>query len=253
MPAHRTPHDPAVRATPSVPTPESGRVPPNPTTDAISEAATRASAPAPRSPAPPPKRHGPAHPWRWLAVGAAVVVAVTSFVPNPAVVAGTATGEVLPSWSNIPAPTAAVARPTRVRIPAIGVDSAIVDIGVDATGVLVPPEGPDVTGWFTKGSAPGDVGPALLAGHVDSHAGPAVFFRLGDLGPGDEVLVDREDGSTAKFTVATTTRVPKTAFPTDLVYAPVPTPVLRLVTCGGTLDTAARSYRDNVIVEAVPE
>jgi sortase (surface protein transpeptidase) len=156
-----------------------------------------------------------------------------------------------PSWTMEPTPTeAAVAAPARVRIPAIGVDSAIVDIGVDAAGALVPPATTDVTGWFAAGPAPGAVGPALLAAHVDSRAGPGVFFRLVDLRPGDEVTVERADRTAVVFVVVGTTRVAKTAFPTDLVYSPLPVPALRLVTCGGSFDHSARSYRDNLIVDA---
>jgi sortase (surface protein transpeptidase) len=159
-----------------------------------------------------------------------------------------------PSWSTDPVEQGGteVAAPTRVRIPAIGVDNPVVDVGVDGTGALVPPSGPDDIGWFTGGSTPGGIGSALMAGHVDGRGGPAVFFRLTDLRPGDEIMVDRADGSTVAFVVDSTTRVAKTAFPTELVYAPLPTPLLRLVTCGGSLDTAAHSYRDNVIVEASP-
>jgi len=156
-----------------------------------------------------------------------------------------------PSWTVEPTPVAAaVAPPARVRIPAIGVDSAVVDIGVDATGALVPPPTTDVTGWFAAGPAPGAVGPALLAAHVDSRAGPGVFFRLVDLRPGDEVTVRRTDGTSVVFVVTGTSRVAKTAFPTDLVYSPLPVAALRLVTCGGSFDHTARSYRDNLIVDA---
>lgn len=155
-----------------------------------------------------------------------------------------------PVWTVAQAPAAVpVAPPVRVRIPAIGVDSAIVSIGVDATGVLVPPATTDVTGWFGAGPAPGAVGPALLAGHVDSRTGPGVFFRLVDLRPGAEVTVDRADGTSVVFVVVSAARVAKAAFPTDLVYSPLPVAALRLITCGGTFDHAARSYRDNIIVD----
>jgi sortase (surface protein transpeptidase) len=162
---------------------------------------------------------------------------------------GDAAALLSPNWTDEQAP-AAVARPVRLRIPAIGVDSAIVDIGVDAAGALVPPERPDLVGWFAGGPAPGGVGPTVLAGHVDSRTGPAVFYHLANLRPGDTVTIERADASTASFTVVSRRRVAKAAFPTDLVYAPLPVPLLRLVTCGGTFDRAASSYRDNVIVEA---
>lgn len=159
--------------------------------------------------------------------------------------------EPTPSWTMAPTPAeAVVAPPARVRIPAIGVDSAVVTIGVDAAGALVPPATTDVTGWFSAGPAPGAVGPALLAAHVDSRAGPGVFFRLVELRPGDEVTVERTDGTSVVFVVTGTTRVAKTAFPTDLVYSPLPVPALRLVTCGGSFDHSARSYRDNIVVDA---
>lgn len=171
------------------------------------------------------------------------VVAVARVEPPPAAPS--------PVWTvEVPPVTAPVAPPVRVRIPAIGVDSAIVGIGVDAAGVLVPPATTDVTGWFGAGPAPGAVGPALLAGHVDSRAGPGVFFRLVELRPGAEITVDRADGTSVVFVVVSATRVAKAAFPTELVYSPLPVAALRLITCGGTFDHAARSYRDNVIVDA---
>jgi sortase (surface protein transpeptidase) len=142
------------------------------------------------------------------------------------------------------------AAPTRVRVPAIGVDSRLVRLGVDDDGALVPPEDFATAGWFTGGPAPGETGPAVIAGHVDSYRGPAVFFRLAELEEGDEVLVDRADGTAARFTVTAVDRYPKDDFPTDQVYGPAPRPELRLITCGGEFDPDARSYRDNVVVSA---
>ncbi|GLZ31891.1 hypothetical protein Lesp02_40790 [Lentzea sp. NBRC 105346] len=146
-----------------------------------------------------------------------------------------------------------VPRPVGLRVPAIGVTSPLAELGIDASGALVPPERFDVAGWFAAGPAPGGPGPALLAGHVDSRAGPGVFHRLGSLRPGDLVLVSRADGSELRYVVSRTYSVAKTAFPTDLVYAPAPRSELRLVTCGGSFDPSVRSYRDNVIVEALLE
>jgi hypothetical protein len=147
--------------------------------------------------------------------------------------------------------TADVAEPLRVRVPAIDVDSPLVDLGVDAGGVLVPPEDFSRAGWLADGTPPGAVGPAVIAGHVDSSEGPAVFFRLGELTAGDTILVDRADGSTARFEVREVGRYPKDAFPTEEVYGPTPHAELRLITCGGRFDRDARSYEDNVVVTAV--
>jgi hypothetical protein len=114
------------------------------------------------------------------------------------------------------------AAPTRVRVPAIDVDSRLVRLGVDDEGALVPPEDFARAGWFTGGPAPGETGPAVIAGHVDSHRGPAVFFRLAELEEGDEVLVERADGTAARFTVTAVDRYPKDDFPTGQVYGPTP-------------------------------
>ena len=129
----------------------------------------------------------------------------------------------------------------------------LVRLHLDSAGALVPPGDFGLAGWYAGGPAPGQPGPAVLAGHVDSRAGPAVFYRLGELVPGEEVLVHRADGGTLRYRVAGTVRYPKARFPTGLVYAPVPDTELRLITCGGTFDRAARSYRDDVVVTAVAE
>lgn len=143
------------------------------------------------------------------------------------------------------------AAPVRVQMPSIGVDSPLVELGVDGDGVLVPPADFAQAGWYEGGPAPGDVGPAVIAGHVDSRSGPAVFFRLDELVVGDEVLVERTDGTTVRFTVSGSERYPKDAFPTEDVYGPTPRAELRLITCGGEFDRDRRSYRDNVVVTAV--
>ncbi|SFR28113.1 Sortase family protein [Lentzea waywayandensis] len=159
-----------------------------------------------------------------------------------------------PVSSQPPAPMAAdgaVPRPIAVRVPVIGVRSALVDLAVGGAGELVPPQRYDQAGWFAAGPAPGAHGPAMIAGHVDSRAGPGVFGRLHELKVGDEVIVARVDGSELRFVVRKTYSTPKTAFPTDLVYSPTPVSELRLVTCGGAFDQASRNYQDNVIVEAV--
>jgi sortase (surface protein transpeptidase) len=143
--------------------------------------------------------------------------------------------------------------PVRLRIPAIGVDTGLQRLGRARDGTVEVPSGRhkwEEAGWYAGGTRPGDPGSAVLLGHVDSTAGPAVFYRLRELRPGDRVEVARADGSRARFTVERVARYPKTRFPTDDVYYPTLTPRLRLVTCGGSFDPAAGSYRANVIVFA---
>jgi sortase (surface protein transpeptidase) len=146
--------------------------------------------------------------------------------------------------------TAQVADPARVRIPAIGVDARVLPLAVDTQGVLPPPPTNEDTGWWRAGPEPGEAGPAVIVGHVDSQEGPAVFFRLRQLVQGDEIAVDRVDGSTMVFAVERVERHPKDAFPTDAVYGPTPDARLRLVTCGGEFDRSTRHYIDNVVVFA---
>ena len=148
---------------------------------------------------------------------------------------------------------AAVALPVRVRIPAAGVNSALQRLGKAPDGTIEVPSSFEEAGWYAEGPRPGQPGPAVLLGHVDSRAGPAVFYHLRELTPGTPVQVDREDGSTVSFRVTAVARVPKIRFPTDLVYGATLQPSLRLVTCGGTFDYATRNYLDNVIVYAEPE
>jgi hypothetical protein len=142
--------------------------------------------------------------------------------------------------------------PTWLRIAKIGVDSALVPLHLDSGGSLEVPKDYRTPGWYAEGTAPGDIGPAVIAGHVDSVAAPAVFYRLGDLRPDDAVQVQR-DGRWVKFRVVSTGRYPKGHFPTAEVYGPTPDAQLRLITCGGSFDRARNSYRDNVVVFAIME
>jgi sortase (surface protein transpeptidase) len=143
-----------------------------------------------------------------------------------------------------------VAEPVRLRIPALQIDAPLTHLGVAPDQTIEVPADFAVPGWFDQGPRPGQPGPAVILGHVDSKAGPAVFYRLNRLPVGAEVFVDRADGSTVDFRVRGTQHVLKTAFPTDLVYAPTLEPSLRLVTCGGPFDHTKSSYLDNVIVYA---
>jgi len=144
--------------------------------------------------------------------------------------------------------------PVRLEIPSIGVDTGLQRLGKEPDGTVAVPGGRhrwDEAGWYAGGPRPGDLGSAVILGHVDSRSdGPAVFYRLRELRRGDQIRVVRVDGSVVRFTVDRVEQYPKTRFPTDDVYYPTGTPRLRLVTCGGTFDYEQRSYRSNVIVFA---
>ncbi|MCW3815574.1 class F sortase [Micromonospora sp. DR5-3] len=143
--------------------------------------------------------------------------------------------------------------PTTISIPRIGVNAEIMSLGLNADGsVQVPPlEQAMKAGWYSLGASPGEVGNAVIVGHVDSaKLGPAVFFNLGALKAGDTISVARQDGSTATFAVNEVKSYPKTAFPTEVVYGPSDKPSLRVVTCGGQFDQSSGSYLNNVIAFA---
>ena len=144
----------------------------------------------------------------------------------------------------------APADPVRLRLPALDLDGPLQRLGLLPDGSVAVPDRPDVAGWYGGGPRPGQPGPAVILGHVDSRDGPGIFLNLARLTAGTAIHIDRADGSTASFHVIAVTQVPKARFPTDLVYAPTLQPTLRLVTCGGSFDRARRSYRDNVIVFA---
>jgi hypothetical protein len=140
--------------------------------------------------------------------------------------------------------------PVPVRTPGIDVDAAVVDLGLDEDGTLEVPTDFGVTGWYTGRSVPGDIGPSVVGGHMDSQTGLAVFFELSRLEVGDLIQIDRSDGLVAWFQIGELTLVDKDEFPTQQVYGDTAEPTLRLVTCGGDFDHSARSYRGNLIVFA---
>jgi Sortase domain len=140
--------------------------------------------------------------------------------------------------------------PVRLAIPKLHVSATLDQIGRARDGTVQTPSRWDVPGWYAPGARPGEPGSAVILGHVDSTRGPAVFYRLRELRPGDEIDVTRADGSSLRFVVQRTAQYPKDAFPTDEVYYPTLTPALRLVTCGGRFDFSAGHYRSNVIVFA---
>jgi hypothetical protein len=143
-----------------------------------------------------------------------------------------------------------VSPPTGVDIVRIGVSSGLIDLDLDDRGHLEVPQDPAVAGWWIGGPRPGQAGPAVIVGHVDSVDGPAVFHGLPRLEAGDEIVVHRADDTEVRFAVERVERWPKDAFPTDAVYRDADGAELRLITCGGRFDRASLRYLDNVIVFA---
>jgi hypothetical protein len=152
-------------------------------------------------------------------------------------------------------PTAApgegtAALPVEVEIPTIGVRSDLVGLDIDDDRRLGVPSDAAQAGWYVRSPRPGEVGAAVIAGHVDSRRGPGVFWRLRDLVPEDRIVVRREDGSEVGFVIDRVEQWPKDRFPTEAVYREAGGSELRVITCAGDFDPATRSYPDNLIVFA---
>jgi sortase (surface protein transpeptidase) len=134
-----------------------------------------------------------------------------------------------------------------VKIPAVGLSAKIVPIGLNALGQIEMPA-PTLAGWYRLGPAPGAVGPAVIVGHVDTHTGPAVFYRLTGVRAGEMVDVVRADGSHSRFVISGVTEVKKAVFPSAAVFGPTSGATIRLITCTGPFDPTSRHYLDSLIV-----
>lgn len=171
---------------------------------------------------------------------------------------------------------APVANPTAITIPKLGAHSTLIPLGLGPDGELAPPpvDQPMQAGWYAGADPrtedsdgdgrpdgdgdefqPGEIGPAIVAGHVDGVVNgrkgqPGIFARLHELAPGDEILIDRDGQTSLRFVVTAVQRYRKAAFPTQAVYGPTERPELRLITCGGEFDRASGHYVDNTIAWA---
>jgi len=186
-------------------------------------------------------------------VGAPGGTAVGALMPGPVALqplpeTPSATGPVPPAGSVSAASVGEAVTPVSLRIPAIGVATTLGELGLNPDRTVQVPTDFTQPGWFGLGPVPGQLGSAVILGHVDSYQGPAVFFRLGSLHTGDQVEVALTNKTVAHFGVTTVTTYPKEQFPAQLVYAPHGGSTLNLVTCGGEFDTHTRSYLSNVVV-----
>lgn len=144
------------------------------------------------------------------------------------------------------------AAPIAIDIARLGVHSTLVDLHKNPNGTLQVPTDFGQAGWYVGSAHPGDAGPTVIVGHVDSYRGPGVFFQLSRLRRGDVIRVRRADRTVALFTVQEVRTVAKRRFPTAAVYRGNGRPSLRLVTCGGTFDRASGHYLANTVVFATP-
>jgi len=140
--------------------------------------------------------------------------------------------------------------PTHLDIERIRVSAAVVALAPNPDLTVPVPADPAQAGWYAGGPSPGDPGPAVVVGHLDSDHGPAVFWRLAELRPGDDVAVEHADGSAVRFVVTRIARFARSSFPSDEVYGATAAPELRLITCGGVFNRLTGQYADNVVVFA---
>ena len=139
--------------------------------------------------------------------------------------------------------------PVSLKIPAIQVDAPITRLGLNTDKTVQVPKDPDDAGWYKKGPRPGENGSSVILGHVDSKTGPAVFYRLPKLEPGDRVNVKLSDDSVARYQVVRVVHYANEDFPAAQVYArPSARPALNLITCGGKYDKKAGGYQSNIVV-----
>lgn len=180
--------------------------------------------------------------------GDAPAAALAPATPGPTVPAQLPTAPPPRPASVVPA--LAPSDPVRLELPTLGVSSDVMALGLNPDGSLQVPPGAYPAGWYTGGPTPGALGPAVVAAHVNWAGQDGVFAHLTELRAGDEVRITRADATVVTFAVDRVDQYPKDRFPTEAVYGNIDHAGLRLITCGGALDTTAHSYLDNIVVYA---
>jgi len=225
--ASRPPVDPEALEAPVPPSQQDSPAPPEPIAEAQAPTAAAPSEPATPAPAAPTTAGSPR----------SETSAAPPLAPSPTSTVPRARTSALPKGIH----------PVRIEIPAIGVDADMIDLSVAGSNPEVPSDFDEV-GWYTQSRRPGEIGPAVLAGHINSVRGPAVFQRLSDLTAGDEIFVHGDDGRRRTFVVERAGQYPKGDLPSEVFGFGEARPEMRLITCGGSFDSATRHYRDNFVV-----
>ena len=208
------------------------------------------------APAPPPRGRGRVRLVGFagvsLIIGGAMAILVAllaqQHAPSPT---ASAAGAIGPGGAKGPALHQSV--PLSVSIPAIGVQSNLLRLGLNKDGTIQVPNlltSANEAAWYKYSVTPGQIGTSVIEGHVDSYQGPAVFFRLGALRPGNHINVTLADGITAVFRVTGVREYAKAEYPANTIYAPADYAALRVITCGGDFDAATGHYLSSVVVFA---
>lgn len=150
-----------------------------------------------------------------------------------------------------PTASAAPSVPVSVDVPSLHLHSSLEPLGLLPDGTMQPPTKFEVAGWYADGTRPGAVGPAVIAGHIDSHDGPGIFLDLGQVKVGASIVVTTKTAQKFRFTVTDVKQYPKKNFPAQVVYGPTPVATLRLITCTGTFNYSTHHYLDNLVVTSV--
>jgi LPXTG-site transpeptidase (sortase) family protein len=192
--------------------------------------------------------------WMWWSVaGVALVVAAVAFAgtlttsdPKVVVLSHAVSMPKLAQSKRVP--TIARSRPLTLIIPSLNINTVVGILGLQADHQVMVPANAHIVGWYDDGPTPGEIGSAVILGHVDSFTGPGTFFYLKNLKSGDSITVKLADGVVTHFAVTKVIEYSKTAFPDRLVYGSHGTRSLQLVTCGGTFDHQTGHYESNIVV-----
>jgi sortase (surface protein transpeptidase) len=172
---------------------------------------------------------------------------VTQPSTTPTSIPVTPTPLVLPT----PRPLVQTSPPVHLRVPSIGIDTNVQRVRSDEQGKMGVPSNYTDVAWFEPGVSPGTPGNAVIDGHLDSQSGPAVFYKLEDLNPGDEVFVTTEDGQELRFVVTATESYPTNEAPLERIFGPAVNARLNLITCEGVFDRSLRQYDQRLVVYTV--
>ncbi len=141
-------------------------------------------------------------------------------------------------------------KPVKISLPSINTEAAVTELGLQPDHTIEVPKDPNQVGWYVYSPTPGEIGPSVMVGHLDSATGPAIFWNLKDLKSGDQFTISRQDGSKATFQVYAMKKFSQDNFPSNDVYGPISDAEVRLITCSGTWLRSQHHYSDNLVVFA---